>query len=54
MLEDDVPDKNSYFYTLRNNYPIRREFSSLCIKLDKEAESLRQILQTLGFHTAEN
>jgi len=52
LLEDDVVDSSSYFAGLRNNYPLRREFSSLRIKLAKEAESLRQILQTLGFHTA--
>lgn len=49
ILEDDVADKRSYFSELRNNYPIRREFSSLGIVLAKEAESLRQILLTLGF-----
>ncbi len=54
MLEDDVTDRSDYFSALRNNYPVRREFSSLYIKLAKEAESLRHILQTLGFHAAEN
>jgi erythronate-4-phosphate dehydrogenase len=50
MLEDNVPDRNSYFAELRNNYPIRREFSSLTIGLPKEADSLRRKLLTLGFH----
>ncbi len=52
-LEDDVIERNSYFSELRNNYPIRREFSSLTIRLKKEAESLRQKLLALGFRVAE-
>jgi erythronate-4-phosphate dehydrogenase len=49
ILESDVMDRSSFFAELRNNYPIRREFSSLGIALEKEAESLRQLLLTLGF-----
>ncbi|MFT5349227.1 MAG: erythronate-4-phosphate dehydrogenase [Gammaproteobacteria bacterium] len=49
ILEDNVEDRSSYFDDLRNNYPIRREFSSLGIALTKEAKSLRQMLLTLGF-----
>jgi erythronate-4-phosphate dehydrogenase len=50
MLEDNVSDRASYFSELRNNYPIRREFSSLTINLLKDADSLRQKLLRLGFH----
>jgi erythronate-4-phosphate dehydrogenase len=50
MLEDNVTDRHSYFAELRNNYPARREFSSLTIGLSKEADPLRRKLLTLGFH----
>jgi erythronate-4-phosphate dehydrogenase len=50
MLEDDVQDRISYFTELRNNYPTRREFSSLTVGLPKEADSLHRKLLTLGFN----
>ncbi len=49
ILEENISERESYFDELRNNYPIRREFSSLGIALKNEAESLRQKLLTLGF-----
>jgi len=51
MLEDNVTDHPGYFSELRNNYPIRREFSSLNINVSKDADSLREKLLRLGFHT---
>ena len=49
ILEENISERESYFDELRNNYPIRREFSSLGIALKIEAESLRRKLLTLGF-----
>ena len=49
VLEDSVVDSAAYFDDLRNNYPIRREFSSMQIALTKQTPSLRQKLLNLGF-----
>lgn len=50
MLEDSVVDKADYFADLRNNYPIRREYSATAIRLENESEKLREKLLKLGFH----
>jgi erythronate-4-phosphate dehydrogenase len=49
VLEDSVVDSAAYFDDLRNDYPIRREFSSMQIALTKQTPSLRQKLLNLGF-----
>ncbi len=48
-LEDNVKDQGAYFAELRNNYPIRREFSSLEIDLIDAHDSLAEKLDALGF-----
>jgi erythronate-4-phosphate dehydrogenase len=53
MLEDNVSERASYFDELRNNYPIRREFSSLRIGLTADAQSKREKLVSLGFRIIE-
>ena len=50
MLEDDVADANAYFAELRNNYPIRREFSSLLVEFSGPESALLEKLEQLGFH----
>ncbi|NKB38951.1 MAG: DUF3410 domain-containing protein [Gammaproteobacteria bacterium] len=49
LLEDSVKDQDAYFAELRNNYPIRREFSSLQVELIDAENSLTEKLQALGF-----
>ena len=48
--EDDVADANAYFAELRNNYPIRREFSSLLVEFSGPESALLEKLEQLGFH----
>ena len=49
LLEDDVPEPSAYFAELRNNYPIRREFSSLMIEYTGARSGLVEKLAKLGF-----
>ena len=49
MLEDNVTEQGAYFSELRNNYPIRREFSSLQVDLIDAEKTLSEKLQALGF-----
>ncbi len=49
MLEKEVKDRAAYFLDLRNNYPPRREFSSLHIELENESDGLTEKLIRLGF-----
>ena len=49
MLEEEVTDRAAYFLDLRNNYPPRREFSSLALELENESNELREKLLRLGF-----
>jgi erythronate-4-phosphate dehydrogenase len=53
MLEDNVQERAGYFDELRNNHPIRREFSSVRIGLTKDAENQREKLLKLGFRFIE-
>ena len=48
MLELDAGERADFFDTLRAEYPIRREFSHLCLRLP-ERPALRAKLAALGF-----
>ena len=52
MLEDAVSDRAGYFLDLRNNYPPRREFSSLEIEIENDSYELGEKLLRLGFRVS--
>jgi len=47
--EISISRRSSYFSDLRTNYPLRREFNAMNVKLADECGKLRQIMENLGF-----
>jgi len=53
MLKVKHEERENYFYRLRKEYPLRREFVNYTIKLRKEEHHLKKILETLKFNVEE-
>ena len=51
IFEVKDEEKAEYFDSLRNNYPVRREFSSFTVKAPDDGGNCLQKLQKLGFKT---
>ena len=49
MLDIATEKRRSYFDELRNNYPLRREFSAITIELLDDMGDVKQKLNALGF-----
>jgi erythronate-4-phosphate dehydrogenase len=42
-------ERPAYFDRLRRDYPVRREFSELVVRLDRVAPRVARVLEALGF-----
>lgn len=49
ILEISQDERAAFFNELRNNYPLRREFSALNVRLLEPSQRLQTSLQNLGF-----
>ena len=49
LLSIPAPARGPYFYRLRNEYPVRREFANIEVKINPDKQSARQKLKALGF-----
>ena len=49
LREINESDRYKYFLYLRNNYPVRREFTSMTVSTPKDHDSLNDKLENLGF-----
>ena len=49
ILEISAEKRGVYFHELRNNYPVRREFSAMTVNLHNETVTLEEKLSALGF-----
>lgn len=49
LLNVSEEGRDAYFSDLRNNYPVRREFSAMKVSLEESSDPVRQQLVKLGF-----
>ena len=49
ILDLNEDERSAFFLELRNNYPIRREFSAMNVCIKKGSNSLAHMLSELGF-----
>ena len=49
MKEVAANERSAYFDRLRRDYPVRREFSELVVRLDRAAPRVARVLEALGF-----